>query len=358
MTKGLRTLLRKLLVVTLGVTLFVAVAGVGTLGYFHYAPPSKTCLTCHEMTPAHAAWSASAHAGVDCRTCHGGSLTTDVHAIKAHVRRVVGHFNDPKPEEIRLTHQQAQAVSERCASCHATEAAKWRAGGHSATLSHILLNEKQNKREQLNGDCLRCHGMLADGSTGDLVTPIDTKGPWSLKQPEMATAPATPCLACHAVHAPRGLTTGVYSRHEKRLIPATNLPAPQMRDPMPAAVASAPSRPVDGSALLTSADPRQRMCVQCHAPEASHLAGTADDRTPRGVHAGISCAACHDPRSARANSAAQACATCHPAASHCGLDVATMDTTFKSPKSGLDVHAITCADCHNGTRPAGHTPAP
>jgi hypothetical protein len=32
--------------------------------------------------------------------------------------------------------------------------------------------------------------------------------------------------------------------------------------------------------------------------------------------------------------------------SNCGLDVETMDTTFKSIKSPYNVHFVKCIDCH------------
>jgi hypothetical protein len=32
--------------------------------------------------------------------------------------------------------------------------------------------------------------------------------------------------------------------------------------------------------------------------------------------------------------------------SNCGLDVETMDTSFRSPDSDHNVHTVKCADCH------------
>jgi choline dehydrogenase-like flavoprotein len=40
------------------------------------------------------------------------------------------------------------------------------------------------------------------------------------------------------------------------------------------------------------------------------------------------------------------CANCHPQLSNCGLDVETMDTTFRSTKSPHNIHFVKCADCH------------
>jgi len=106
----------------------------------------------------------------------------------------------------------------------------------------------------------------------------------------------------------------------------------------------------DGNPLRVSKDPQQRLCVQCHAPDAYYDLATRDDRTTAGVHEGLSCAQCHD---AHSNSARDSCAACHPAISHCGLDVRTMDTTFKSAQSKHNVHTVSCGDCHEGKRPGG-----
>jgi len=350
----LRKFVRPLLISLGLLVLFLGAAGGGTMTYFHYASPANTCLSCHEMQGQHDRWAASAHKAVHCRECHGGSLTLNTHALKEHANRLVGHFKSPDPDHMRLSHEQVLAVSKRCESCHDKETAQWRKGGHSATFATIFLNDKQNHREHLNADCLRCHGMFAQGTTEELVSPIDTKGPWKLTHPEMADQPTMPCLACHQLHAPaaatlaaavattppttRPIAAGLYARHEKAHVPAHLLPVAAVRQ--------------GERAVKVSADATQRLCTQCHAPRAQQ-AMSADDRTPIGVHEGISCASCHDAHSGEARNS---CATCHtPATSHCGLDVQKMDTTFLSPQSRHNVHAVSCADCHNGHRPAAAT---
>jgi len=109
-------------------------------------------------------------------------------------------------------------------------------------------------------------------------------------------------------------------------------------------------------AVKVSLDPRQRLCTQCHAPSAFRQTGTADDRTPTGVHEGLSCLDCH---SSHTNSANASCATCHPAVSNCGLNVERMDTTFRTTGSSHNIHTVACGDCHQGQRPApGSHPRP
>src|SRR6185369_13796402 len=80
------------------------------------------------------------------------------------------------------------------------EFASWRSGRHSATYKDIFLNEKQNQRQLLTDDCLRCHGMHFQGPIRDLVTPLSRTGPWRVKNIEFASQPTVPCLACHRMH--------------------------------------------------------------------------------------------------------------------------------------------------------------
>jgi hypothetical protein len=101
---------------------------------------------------------------------------------------------------------------------------------------------------------------------------------------------------------------------------------------------------MDGDRLVKgSPDRRQALCYQCHAPRAGMQVFSGDDRTPVGVHEGLSCLACHQKHG---QTTRVSCAACHPRLSNCGLDVETMDTTFKSPQSPHDIHRVACLDCH------------
>jgi hypothetical protein len=319
---------------------FLAAAAVGSLAWFHYGHPDNTCASCHEMTGVHSAWSASSHRTLHCRNCHGGSLTLDVHALRAHVRRVVQHFRRSPDQPIRLTEANVLALQEACRRCHPQSYADWQGSRHSATYAKVFLDKKQNEGEQLSADCLRCHGMFFDGDIGGLVEPISTNGLWALLDAAKAAQPVIPCLACHQVHTPAagGRSAQLYVRHERASFAADRLPI-------------TPTTQGD-RAVRISPDARQRLCVQCHAPNAFRQLGSADDRTPCGVHEGLSCLDCHSPHS---NSAKASCSACHPADSHCGLDVTLMDTTFLSAASRHNIHFVSCADCHNGRRPAKKT---
>jgi hypothetical protein len=329
---------RKLYLTTLLVpVVFLLAFSVGGMAWFHFGSPAATCASCHEMAGRHAEWSASSHRTLHCRNCHGGSLTLDIHALRAHVNRVVQHFRPTQGKPPGLTEKERLALHQACRNCHPQSFGEWQGSRHSATYARIFLDATHNQTEQLAPDCLRCHGMFFDGHIEDLVTPVATTGPWSLKNPAMASQPVIPCLACHQIHSPSaGIRAAhLYVRREHTSLADDLLPVtPMFRGEQ---------------AVTVSSDPRQRLCIQCHAPNAFRQLGSADDRTPTGVHEGLSCLDCHDPHS---NSAKASCAACHPAFSHCGINVEQMDTSFRASGSKHNIHTVACGDCHNGHRPA------
>jgi hypothetical protein len=182
--------------------------------------------------------------------------------------------------------------------------------------------------------------------------------------------PAMPCMTCHQIHregaqgtkpASRISVTGAavppslafYDRRETLHFAATALSIPQLHD---------------GARIVTvSQDPRQALCYQCHAPrmpEAGSIAaanvwgpqvGSGDDRTPMGVHEGLSCISCHDGHNENTRAS---CKTCHPQMSHCGIDVEKMDTTYASATSAHNIHWVKCTDCHQHGIPKAKARAP
>ena len=317
--------------------IFVLAFGFGGMLWFNYGNPQNTCATCHEESSHVKSWQSSFHRDLHCRNCHGGSLTLDIHALREHANRLVQHFHPAAPDEaLHLSEAQVLTLQEACRKCHPRSFADWQSSRHAVTYPAIFLDPKHNQMEQMAPECLRCHGMFFDGHIEDLVTPLSTKGPWSLKDPAKASQPVIPCLACHQVHtsAQAFQPVQLFVRREQNSIAAAQLPiTPITRN---------------GEPVKLSPDPRQRLCTQCHAPNAFRQLGSADDRTPFGVHEGLSCLDCHASHS---NSAKASCATCHPSNSHCGLDVEKMDTTYLSTASKHNIHFVGCGDCHNGQRP-------
>lgn len=329
-------------------------AGLAGLGgvytYWQTADPERTCASCHEIESAHEVWAQSPHRDVGCAGCHGTALSSGLHSLIQQGRTILAHFTGRSDGDIRLTERQVLEVVERCRVCHAREYANWLSGGHSASYADVFLDERHNEREQPTESCLRCHGMFFDGTIAEVVAPLDVVGPWRLLDPERGRLPTIPCLACHHVHEegtpavrpdysdpatiaarrePRGAAVGFYDRDERMHFAAAALPTLELTDL--------------GIPVQVATDPRQRVCLQCHAPNAFRQAGSSDDRTPRGVHEGLSCGACHAPHS---NDASGSCANCHPQLSNCGLAVDTMETTFADPGSPNNIHFVACRDCH------------
>jgi len=294
-------------------------------------------------------WRASSHRGIACSKCHGGAFTADVGFHLQNASRVYYHLKGDLPEQIRIRNADVPAIVERCRSCHQQEFAQWQAGPHSATYARIFTDKEHNTGRLLMDDCLRCHGMHYEGGIRDLVAPLDRTGPWRIVPAGLADQPSIPCLACHAIHreGPMLKKVGVegriagpeqeihrpslafYDRRSGKSIPVADLPLPVMLE--------------GDRQVKMSTDRRQALCYQCHAPEAGMQVGSGDDRTPIGVHEGISCLSCHQKHGQKTRAS---CAECHPKMSNCGLDVETMDTTFRSPESKNNIHWVKCVDCH------------
>jgi hypothetical protein len=332
------------------VLLFLLVV-IGNVGYYAGSSYSGSyCTTCHQIQASYDMWAQSVHRNMDCRECHGSAFSLDLDAHATNLRHLYYQASGRIPGRIVLKDRQVDRIAANCQRCHMDKASQWKAGGHSVGYSHIFLSEDHNRKTLLMDDCLRCHGMFADGNVTNIVTPIDNRGPWRLVNPAFSRRPAISCLACHSMHtlgtpargpdylAPKSIsysrtarTTSLafYDRRERGHFPITELPLPAMY--------------AQGRAVKMSPDARQAICYQCHAPEVAHGVGTGDDRTAVGVHEGIGCLGCHDAHTLDARAS---CANCHPSMSNCGLDVATMDTTFKAATSTHNVHRVACRDCH------------
>jgi hypothetical protein len=328
------------------VVLAVPVAGL----VYYQSSAGSSCARCHEIQKSYDAWRGSTHRAVACAKCHGDLLSVDTSFHLGNLRRLLTHLRGRQREPLRLTHRDLFPVVDRCKRCHEQEFAQWQGGPHGITYAQVFLDGKHNRRRLLMDDCLRCHGMHFEGSIRDLVAPLSAAGPWKLAVPELANRPAIPCLACHQMHregqplkrrpATQSPIPGpaqelhrpslaLFDRRELTAVPVRLLALPQMKE--------------GARVVKMSPDARQGLCYQCHAPLASAQAGSGDDRTPLGVHEGISCLACHLKHGQQTRAS---CAHCHPRLSNCGRDVEKMDTTFLSEKSPRNIHFVKCLDCH------------
>lgn len=342
----------RLALLALGVAVLALPAG--SL-YYEYSG-GKACARCHEIWQPYTDWHTSTHRNVPCGACHGDVFTLDAGFHINNMRRLVDHLRGDVPDQVRLRTRDVFRVTERCQACHQQEWAEWASGSHHAVYKEIFLDPKHNHQRLLMDDCLRCHGTHFDGGIRDLVTPVDTHGPWKLRDPALADRPVIVCLNCHVVHhhgnplarpAPKPVTSAtqelnprsvaLFDRREMMSVALADLPLPAMLD--------------GGRPVKISRDQRQALCYQCHAPDASRQVQSGDDRTPLGVHEGLSCYACHQNHSMHTRAT---CATCHPRLSNCGLDVETMDTSFKSTSSHHNIHFVKCLDCHTKGIPKKH----
>lgn len=331
--------------------------------YYYTSQLGNGCASCHEMAAHVQVVHSAPHRAEGCEDCHDAALSTKLRHVRI-------HLFGPVPENIRLRQLDVQQMTARCRGCHQQEYASWHAGPHSATYTQIFTDRTQNSRQMLMEDCLRCHGMYFNGSIRELVQPLNTRGPWRIVAAGFASQPAIPCVACHQIHregpqqtrpAARISASGVavpaslafYDRRETLHFEAASLSIPQLHD--------------DARLVTVSQDPRQALCYQCHAPRSPQAgsvaaasawgpqAGSGDDRTPIGVHEGISCLACHGGHNQNARAS---CKTCHPQMSHCGIDVEKMDTTYVNSASTHNIHWVKCRDCHQHGIPAARPHPP
>jgi hypothetical protein len=325
------------------------------LGSFVYeAGGPDACARCHEIGPQVEKWQVSTHRSVTCDRCHGNAMTMEARFHLTNLRRLRAHIRDEAPERPHLKIDDVLRMQAQCQECHQEQFAAWRNGPHSVSYESIFLDQKHNSERLMMDDCLRCHAMHFDGPVKDLVSPISTQGPWKLLRQDLKNSPAIPCLTCHSVHREgqplRGhVRKAMISRKEEIVRPSVGMYDRRTQAGIAAAMLPLPQTMDGERKIRMSPDRRQSLCYQCHAPWTASLVGTGDDRTPMGVHEGISCLACHDPHMQTTRAS---CATCHPKMSNCNRDAEAMDTTFSNKESKHNIHWVKCADCHPKGIPA------
>ena len=341
----------------------LALSGSYGASYYYTSQLGQGCAGCHEMGGYVSAVHGSLHQKVGCMECHEASMGTKLRHMRV-------HFLGTPPETIRLRDKDVLAMASNCRKCHQHEYANWHAGPHSATYSQIFADSTHNSKRRMMEDCFRCHGMHFDGSVRDLVQPQNLQGPWHLTRADLADQPTMPCQTCHQAHkegtpqakpATRISVAGaagndslaLFDRREKIHFAAASLAIPHLLE--------------GARQVKMNQDARQAICYQCHAPRGSEAGsvaaanhwgpqvGSGDDRTPIGVHEGLSCVSCHFGHNENARAS---CKTCHPQMSHCGLDVEKMDTTYASASSQHNIHWVKCADCHQHGVPKMKAVAP
>ena len=147
---------------------------VGTVAFSSFytfwdtASPDRTCSSCHEIGKSVNSQLKSVHRNLKCKECHGTALSNGLHSMKEKGMMVVNHLKNKKSENLKMSEEQLLEVLNNCRRCHSVEYAMWTSGGHSVDYQHIFLNANHNSTEQINFDCLRCHGMFFKGSGWDM----------------------------------------------------------------------------------------------------------------------------------------------------------------------------------------------
>lgn len=275
--------------------------------------PEYTCAQCHEIKPTHEKWKKSAHSGISCVECHGTAISNGLHSLKEKIGMVVSHATkNMKNSDITMTEKQRLDVSSRCVNCHRTEYAQWKSGAHSTTYANIFEDKIHNAAEKPYWECLRCHGMFYDGNIRDLMTLDGKPEDWKIRDRAQCSLPAVPCLACHEIHSEKAKPADFKNCYDSQTpscdIPKTSFYARAEKMHFRSDSLTPIKMFLDEKEIKNSKDPNHTLCQQCHSPNWRHEAGSSDDRTPVGAHAGMSCLACHNPHS---GDAAASCAKCH-----------------------------------------------
>ena len=289
---------------------------VGSYTVWNRLDPDNTCAKCHEIVHSHERWKTSAHANVRCIECHGTAFSGGLKSFSGKMNMVYVHFTQSKyNDEIRLKESDVLEVHNRCIVCHQSEHAGWLASGHSVNYKEIFTDSVHNALEKPYWDCLRCHGMFYDGNINSLMA-LESTNPaeWKIRNEKQGMLPTVPCLACHMMHTDNPVS-------ERYLIVSDSTKMPIDRNPKTALYVRSDKMHLrsdklskaaifdnDGQEIAYATDPNTLLCMQCHAPNYKHQALSEDDRTVTGVHAGISCIACHKPHSGETKSS---CILCH-----------------------------------------------
>ena len=296
--------------------IFALLAVFAFAGYstWNVLDPEYTCAQCHEIKPTHQKWKNSVHSKVACVECHGTAISNGIHSVKEKLGMVVSHFTkDVKNGDIKLTEAQRLDIMKRCANCHKDEVAKWKKGAHSTTYANIFEDKIHNSQEKPYWDCFRCHGMFYEGNINTLMNfDSDDCTKWKIKDTKQCQLPAIPCMACHQIHSEKPKLPN-FENCRKSKTPACDIPKTSFYSRADKAhfrtdMLTNVKRYLNGKEVKTSDDPSSKLCSNCHSSNWKREVGTSDDRTPVGVHEGMSCVVCHDPHS---NSASDSCIKCH-----------------------------------------------
>jgi hypothetical protein len=197
-----------------------------------------------------------------------------------------------------------------CKKCHTEEHKRWSNTLHAADAAAVLTNTEHNAAELLTDECITCHAPFQAGKLkiGDLVQPVDQKGPWAVVSANTPKWEAIKCEVCHDPTSTAPNRLAFFDQAKQAYLPVKDA---------------------------------TELCSQCHQP------GTDDSRDLKGsVHEGLQCVACHFQKGSQMSlDTTGSCAACHPKVNPKHPDVTTLDMSVFN-QAGKNFHFATCADCH------------
>ncbi len=175
-----------------------------------------------------------------------------------------------------------------CKKCHVVEHKRWAESLHASSAQDVLANVEHDKAELLTDECITCHApfQVSTFKIGQLVTPLDQKGPWKINTANAAKWQAIKCEVCHDPTSSVPFKLAFYDGAKRAYVPVTDA---------------------------------TDLCSKCHVP------GTDDSRDLKGsVHEGLKCTACHFGSGMKADPKLS-CVNCHPAVNKKHPDVTQLD---------------------------------
>ena len=269
-------------------------AGAGSLCFFQFAPPEQTCLSCHEIQEPYNRWAAVDPSQVSCKRCHGGTLTSGIHGL----RRESQAAACPCPRHLPRRHAAERGAGRGDQQpVRAVPRPRVRPLAERRPRDQLLRRSSSTKSTTgpskwptIASAATECSSR---GRWATWSSRLDIKGPWRLKDATAGRSArdSLPGLPSGPRGGPSASPKGtVHARRDEnwdsrcdrasgtrfastRAASERTLPRPTCR---------CRRSTITAGRLQVSTDPRQRVCVQCHAPDAFGQAGTSDDRTPRG----------------------------------------------------------------------------
>lgn len=235
-----------------------------------------TCLICHEMKPAVAAWQDSSHEKIACPKCHNsepgyyGFMLGLPHKIKDAVTHISGEY----PETIRAKEHVENRV---CQRCHVS----WRNVSPSGDL--IVPHDKHFVKRGIA--CTACHSRVVHGETRD--------GEF-MRRPAMQV-----CLSCHGSGREGAPILKCKDCHTEKAVPESHRTASWFE--MHSKVMKDPSHPDSN-------------CKKCHGWTTTFCSDCHTNNRPSTHYGGTKWRTYHSIRAAERKSG---CLVCHNAENFC-----------------------------------------